>query len=47
MSQTAAAEVALAGEAELPFAFARLLAATVARIDAGALAAPGMICRFG
>jgi purine nucleoside phosphorylase len=79
VSQTAAAEVVLAGEAELPFAlvgyatdyangvreeptpverlreliaaspdaFARLLAETVPRIDAGALAAPGIIYRFG
>jgi hypothetical protein len=30
-----------------PDAFARLLAATVPRIDAGALAPPGIIDRFG
>jgi hypothetical protein len=30
-----------------PDAFARLLAATVPRIDAGALAPPGIIYRFG
>jgi hypothetical protein len=30
-----------------PDAFARLLAETVPRIDAGALAAPGIIYRFG